>query len=89
TDYVEVNVYTDELIGEVTGVPSGETASVTWNELNPNSEYFWYVEATDQYGGKKRSDIWRFLTVDGEIVEPENPDIPEAPEDPIDGNDGD
>ncbi|MFD1174371.1 lamin tail domain-containing protein [Oceanobacillus picturae] len=86
TDYVEVNVYTDELIGEVTGVPSGETASVTWNELNPNSEYFWYVEATDQHGGKKRSDIWRFLTVDGEIVEPENPNIPE---DPVDGNGGD
>ncbi|WP_052360718.1 lamin tail domain-containing protein [Oceanobacillus manasiensis] len=91
TDYVEVNVYTDELIGEVTGVPSGETASVTWNELNPNSEYFWYVEATDQYGGKKRSDIWRFLTVDGEIVEPDNPedpDIPEAPQDPDEGNAG-
>ncbi|MFD2629633.1 lamin tail domain-containing protein [Oceanobacillus kapialis] len=88
TDHIEVNVYTDELIGEVTGVPSGETAAVTWSNLDPNSEYFWFVEATDEFGGQQRSDIWNFRTVDGEIVEPEIPEEPEGPQDPNEGNNG-
>ncbi|UJL45837.1 lamin tail domain-containing protein [Virgibacillus sp. NKC19-16] len=83
TDHVEVNVYTDEVIDVVENVPSGETASVTWNELPPNSEYFWHVVATDQYGGERRSDIWSFLTEEGEVVEP--PEVPEVPGDDGDG----
>ncbi|GIP62560.1 hypothetical protein J32TS6_11150 [Virgibacillus pantothenticus] len=82
TDYVEVNVYTDEKIGSVKDVPSGEKASVVWEGLDPNSEYFWYAVASDQYGGETRSDIWSFLTVDGEIVEPEKPEEPKNPERP-------
>lgn len=81
TDYIEVNVYTDEKIGTVNNVPSGKKASVIWNDLDPNHEYFWYTIATDKFGGKTRSSIWNFLTVDGEIIEPENPEKPENPED--------
>ncbi|WP_121639194.1 lamin tail domain-containing protein [Virgibacillus sp. Bac330] len=79
TDYVEVNVYTDEKIGSVKNVPSGEKAAIVWEGLDPNSEYFWYTVASDQYGGKTRSDIWKFLTIDGEIIVPEEPDNPTSP----------
>ncbi len=77
TDYVEVNVYTNNLIGKVENVPSGEIASVLWNDLDPNGAYFWHVIAEDEYGGKMRSEIWSFITKDGVIVEPD-------PEDPVD-----
>ncbi|WP_052659534.1 lamin tail domain-containing protein [Bacillus alveayuensis] len=62
TDYFEVNVYTNHLIGKVENVPSGETASVTWNGLTPNQMYYWYAVVEDQYGGKQRSDVWSFMT---------------------------
>ncbi|SFA83565.1 Lamin Tail Domain [Lentibacillus halodurans] len=86
TDYVEVNVYTDEQIGLAEKVPSGEDATVTWDGLEPESEYFWYTIATDAYGGNTRSNIWGFTTVEGEVV-PEEPEKPEVPEDPGDPND--
>ena len=86
TDYVEVNVYTNNLIGKVENVPSGEIASVLWNDLDPNGAYFWHVIAEDEYGGKKRSEIWSFLTKDGIIVEP-NPEDPVEPLDPKDPKD--
>lgn len=69
TDFVEVNVYTNDLIGKVDNVPSGETATVVWNDLNSNETYFWYVLAEDAFGGKTRSDIWSFMTKDGEVID--------------------
>lgn len=101
TDYVEVNVYTNNLIDSVENVKSGETATVVWENLAPNREYFWHVIASDEFGGMIRSDIWNFKTVDGEIIEPPNPEVPEIPEpedpekpeypggDPDDGKDKD
>ncbi|WP_066186188.1 lamin tail domain-containing protein [Gracilibacillus timonensis] len=79
TDYVEVNVYTDHLIDSVEQVDSGATATAVWENLAPNSEYFWYVIVTDDFGGKVRSDIWSFQTIDGEIIEPPEPEVPEVP----------
>lgn len=94
TDYVEVNVYTNNLIDSVKNVESGGTATVVWENLAPNSEYFWYVIASDDFGGMVRSDIWSFQTVDGEVVDPPEPEVPEIPdpdeepsETPDDGND--
>ncbi|WP_200416006.1 lamin tail domain-containing protein [Virgibacillus salexigens] len=90
TDYLEVNVYTDTLIDRVENVPSGEKASVAWQNLDPNHEYFWYVEATDKYGGTTRSDIWSFLTEDGEIVNPgDNDDNKEEDGNESENKDGD
>lgn len=72
TDYVEVNVYANHEIGLVNNVPSGETATVTWDGLNPEKEYFWYVVAEDSYGGSTRSDIWNFATTEAEVVIPDD-----------------
>ncbi|QKY68669.1 lamin tail domain-containing protein [Lentibacillus sp. CBA3610] len=88
TDYVEVNVYTDEQIGFSENVPSGQDATVTWDGLDPESEYFWYTQASDAYGGSTRSDIWNFTTVDGEVV-PEDPEKPEVPGEPDDSDEPD
>ncbi|MDI5788862.1 hypothetical protein PO124_11950 [Bacillus licheniformis] len=41
---------------------SGKTASVTWKDLQPNTTYFWYAAASDQYGGNSRSQMWRLTT---------------------------
>jgi hypothetical protein len=34
-------------VGAVSGVPVGNTASVTWNNLSPGSSYEWYADASD------------------------------------------
>ncbi|MCM3631522.1 S-layer homology domain-containing protein [Paenibacillus glycanilyticus] len=62
TDYMGVNVYSDQPIGKVEQVTSGEQASVTWNGLNANTKYQWYAAAEDAYTGKTLSDIWSFTT---------------------------
>lgn len=62
TDYFGVNVYTDNVIGSVDHVMSGQQASVVWSNLAPNTNYQWYAVAADVYGGRKQSDIWRFTT---------------------------
>ena len=88
TDYVEVNVYTNKLIDQVENVTSGEVATVLWNGLEPEKEYFWYAESSDEFGGKSRSKIWSVVTKEGEIVEPETPEIPAGPEEPETPGDG-
>lgn len=60
TDYFEVNVYSDQQIGKVTNVPSGQTASYTWSGLREGSTYEWYALAEDMYSGRMLSDIWKF-----------------------------
>jgi len=85
TDYVSINVYTNNLIDKVENVPSGEEASVIWDKLNPNGKYAWHVIAEDNYDGKTRSPIWTFKTEKGKVIEPEpepepNPDLKPDPE---------
>lgn len=62
TDYMGVNVYSDQPIGTVEQVTSGGQASVTWSGLNANAKYQWYAAAEDVYTGKTLSDIWSFST---------------------------
>lgn len=62
TDSFQVNIYTDNLIGEQKNIASGETAEALWRNLEPNQTYFWYVIAEDDYSGKTVSDIWSFQT---------------------------
>ncbi|MFO6497648.1 MULTISPECIES: metallophosphoesterase [Bacillus] len=62
TDYFEMNVFSNQQIGKAKKVKSGKTASVTWEDLKPNTDYYWYAEARDQYGGKSRSNIWKLTT---------------------------
>ncbi|MGO4107875.1 S-layer homology domain-containing protein [Paenibacillus sp. YAF4_2] len=62
TDYMGVNVYSDQPIGKVEQVASGEQTSVTWSALNANTKYQWYAAAEDAYTGKTLSDIWSFST---------------------------
>ncbi|CAM3298279.1 S-layer-like y domain-containing protein [Paenibacillus lupini] len=62
TDYMGVNVYSDQPIGKVEQVASGEQASTSWSGLNANTKYQWYAAAEDAYTGKALSDIWSFTT---------------------------
>ncbi|WP_248929574.1 S-layer homology domain-containing protein [Paenibacillus hamazuiensis] len=65
TDYMSVNVYTDQLIGKNSDVSSGQQSSVTWRDLAANKIYGWYAVAEDAFTGKSMSDIWKFVTGDG------------------------
>lgn len=62
TDFVEVRVFTDDHIGSQ-AVESGQTAETVWSGLEGGTEYLWYVEVNDQFGGNRVSDIWSFRTV--------------------------
>lgn len=71
TDYFEINVYSDEKIGEVKDVPSGEVAKMKWEGLEENTTYYWYASVKDEFGGSAKSAINQFTT--GEILpSPEN-----------------
>lgn len=62
TTGLDVNVYTDEVIGQITGVESGSTASYLWSEVT-NGIHGWYAEVTDSYGGLTRSSV-RYVNVE-------------------------
>jgi len=62
TDYFGVHVYRNDVIGQAKGVASGSTASVVWPELAAETEYFWYMQITDEYGASRRSEMYRFTT---------------------------
>ncbi|SDJ99325.1 lamin tail domain-containing protein [Sediminibacillus albus] len=80
TDYFAVNVYTDDEIGRVEDVPSGETAEIVWTGLEEGKIYSWYATVSDQYTGETRSDIWTF--VKGEDQDPNQSEPPKDEEDP-------
>ncbi|AZB44597.1 metallophosphoesterase [Bacillus sp. FJAT-42376] len=91
TDYFAVNVYTDDKIGEVKNVKSGETATVSWNGLTEGTVYSWYASASDQFTGKAESDIWSFTKgkpavedtpAPPPVVTPEEPGTPDEPDTP-------
>ncbi|WP_422123853.1 cell wall-binding repeat-containing protein [Planococcus sp. X10-3] len=72
TDYFGVNLYGADLIGAVENVASGETAEVQWNNLERQTQYFWYMKVTNNSDEAKLSKIFRFTTGDEEIpVAPE------------------
>ncbi|MGI9245065.1 MAG: metallophosphoesterase, partial [Verrucomicrobiales bacterium] len=49
-------------IGEVQGVASGSTASLPWSDAALDSDYEWFVTATDPNGRQTPSSIWSFDT---------------------------
>ena len=49
------------VIGTDTGVPSGGTASMQWNNRRGHTTYSWYAVASDGYE-IAQSPIWRFIT---------------------------
>lgn len=73
TDYIGVNVYTNEEIGTRKNVENGVTATVPWNNLPRNSFFSWYTVVKDAFGGKTVSDVWRFKTGEG-VNPPSNGD---------------
>lgn len=62
TDAIHFNVYTNENIAKLYDVTDGETVQARWKGLQSNENYSWYVKATDEFGGEKRSPIWKFKT---------------------------
>lgn len=51
-----------ELIGTVTNVPSGSTASLVWSNRQVNTAYEWYAIASDEADNATLSQTWRFAT---------------------------
>ena len=45
TDSFTLNVYTEQTVGQTEDVASGEKAQVTLEGLEPETAYFWYVQA--------------------------------------------
>ncbi len=52
-----------EQIGTVTGVVSGETATVSWPDLSANTEYEWYA-LVDDGSEPVKGPVWSFTTGD-------------------------
>ncbi|GAE94537.1 hypothetical protein JCM21714_3699 [Gracilibacillus boraciitolerans JCM 21714] len=69
TDYFSVNVYTNNEIGAVKNVASGESAEVIWTGLEEGNTYSWYTIVSDEFTGEVRSDIWTFVKGESEIIE--------------------
>ncbi|WP_245831959.1 lamin tail domain-containing protein [Oceanobacillus senegalensis] len=85
TDSFSVNVYTDNEIGKVADVPSGETAEVEWNGLEAGENYAWYAVAADEYTGEATSDIWTIVkgSKDDEGSDEEDENSEEGEERPV------
>lgn len=62
TDYFEINVFSNQEIGEVQNVTSGQTASVDWNGLDGDTHYYWYAALADGNGALAVSEMWEFQT---------------------------
>ena len=80
TDYVAVNVFTDDSIGSASNLASGSKASAKWNGLEPLTEYFWYMTITNSADQKKTSKIYRFTTNDASQPDPVEPGKPSFPD---------
>ena len=73
-DNLDVEFYNasdDSLIGEVTGIASGSTASLTWNDLSYSTTYQWYTKVNDSEFDNI-SATWSFTTRDAIINKPPN-----------------
>ncbi|MFD0675385.1 MULTISPECIES: metallophosphoesterase [unclassified Paenibacillus] len=62
TDYIGIYACTNDLIGQVENVPSGSSATVTYNGLQPDQQYDWYAVSQDEFGGQSKSEVWSFHT---------------------------
>ncbi|MFC6040264.1 S-layer homology domain-containing protein [Paenisporosarcina macmurdoensis] len=64
TDMFKVEVFTNELIGEVKNIQDGSIAETNWKNLERAKEHGWYVQVKDSFGGEMRSDVAAFTTSD-------------------------
>lgn len=62
TDYVGLNVYTNQKIASINNVADGARAEVQWNGLRGSSRYSWYAKAEDGNGNVAYSGIQSFVT---------------------------
>ena len=62
TDYIGVNVYTNKAIGRDYAGKKNRKVKAKLRDLTKDTEYFWYVELSDSYGGWTRSPLWNFRT---------------------------
>lgn len=68
TTDLDVNVYTDQVIGKVENVESGSKAEYTWKDAT-NGVYGWYAEIKDDFGGKVCTDV-RYFSLNRDITAP-------------------
>jgi hypothetical protein len=86
-DSMDVTFYEgsdDSVIGTVTDIPSGGTATTTWSGLAYETTYSWYAIADDNIAGTTQSSTWSFTT---ETAPNNPPDTPSNPN-PADGATG-
>lgn len=89
TASLDVNVYTDEVIGTVNNVTNDSEISYTLENAE-NGVYGWYAEVTDEFGGLSRTNV-NYFTVDKDLIKPiitlpENNIVPLGSEfNPMDG----
>ncbi|MDD9149843.1 lamin tail domain-containing protein [Sporolactobacillus sp. CQH2019] len=62
TDYVGLNVYTNQKIASINNAADGARAEVQWNGLQGSSRYSWYAKAEDANGNIAYSGIQSFVT---------------------------
>lgn len=72
TDSFRAEILTANEIGAVTGAPSGERATVSWEDL-ADGEHGWYVIAEGPHGGIEYSPVRTFTTFPGETDPGEEP----------------
>lgn len=68
TTDLDINVYTDKVIGRVSNVTNNSEASYTLENAE-NGVYGWYAEVTDEFGGISRTNV-NYFTVDKDITKP-------------------
>jgi LPXTG-motif cell wall-anchored protein len=89
TTDLDINVYTDEVIGTVNNVTNDTEISYTLENAE-NGVYGWYAEVKDEFGGLSRTNV-NYFTVDKDVVKPtitlpENNIVPVGSEfNPMDG----
>ncbi len=62
TDYIGVNVYSNKAIGRDYASKKKRKVKAKQHNLEKNTDYFWYVELSDRFGGWTRSPLWEFRT---------------------------
>ncbi|VYU37469.1 DUF5011 domain-containing protein [Clostridium paraputrificum] len=80
TTNLDINVYTDKVIGTVSGVTNDSDISYTLENAE-NGVYGWYAEVKDDFGGLSRTNV-NYFTVDKDIVKP-TITLPEENEFPV------
>ena len=62
TDSIQVNHLKGTAIGTPQKAASGAEVAQSWEGLEANGTYSWYVVAEDEFGGRAVSDVWTFTT---------------------------